>query len=87
MKAVKLTATLPDGRVATRTTTHSYTHVVAMQHTDPEGYQVKERGCALGSWGAFMWTTRPEKALAECRRNERHGCPYVLVPVTPVGQP
>lgn len=64
MTAAKTTfrVTLPDGRVATRTSAHPYTHVVIV---DSIPWNSKEY-----SWGAWSWSAKLENATKEARRVE-----------------
>ncbi len=55
-----LTVTLPDGSIATRTTTHAYTHAVAVFYI-AEGY-------TKPAWHVYGFTTRPEEMLREAKR-------------------
>lgn len=59
-----LSATLPDGKTATRTTARAYTHVVCVLSLSCQDI---EAGITEPTWGALTWTTQPDKALAASR--------------------
>ena len=52
----KLTATLPDGTIVTRTTAREYRYVVAMYE--------------LGRWGVIAWCSRLDLAAKEVRAQQ-----------------
>lgn len=65
----KLTVTMPDGTINTRTTANDYKFVVAVK-VQPESYWATTwPGKSL--WGAYRWSTRrdlAEKCANECRK-------------------
>lgn len=58
-KKSTLTAILPDGKVRTRTTARTYTHVIAIDLNDGEG------------WGAIAWCGNLELAEKRLISEER----------------
>lgn len=78
-----LTAILPNGEVATTSTTRNVTHAVAIHN------QAREALCADGqvrffpeSWNVFRWSSAPETAVKELQRK---GWPLTEISVIPVG--
>ncbi len=65
MKKQKLTATLPDGAIATRTTHRTYTHVIAGRLADHPNFE------GNGDWVVLGWAGRRE--LAEKRLDAEKG--------------
>tara|TARA_R100001594_G_scaffold41146_1_gene73137 strand:+ start:259 stop:561 length:303 start_codon:yes stop_codon:yes gene_type:complete len=59
MKKRKLTATLPDGGIATRTTNKTYTHVIAVK-------------TGSGQWDALGWAGSPELAAKRLATETNH---------------
>lgn len=73
--AVRHTCTLPDGRVATRHSTHLYTHAVAVWDPAPNDG-------SPAAWGSLSWSSSEALALKTARHWSKVYPKFQIVPVT-----
>jgi hypothetical protein len=76
---MKLTATLPDGKITERTTEQNYTHVVAVFNAYSEADKRASR------WGALSW--HKSEAAARKQISGRWGKIYPRHQIIPVNRP
>lgn len=72
-----LTASLPDGTTATRTTARHYEYIVAVDYKDGKG------------WGTFRWTSRidlADKAVNDIHRRLAKKYPSLETAIIPVNK-
>jgi hypothetical protein len=70
-KAGKLSVTMPDGTVVTRTTNRPYTHVVAgyFEPSPDYGEYTWSKSDPHPRWAPATWTTNPAQAMAKLQKD------------------